>query len=61
MMGAVGLAYDEMARRQWSEYAYNGVEDFSVNTACLTIDTALRSRAEHNYGSRRKGGKGDYE
>ena len=43
---AVGLGYDTLARRRGSEYSYNGVEDFDVNTACLTVDNDLVTEAE---------------
>jgi hypothetical protein len=57
--GAVGMAYDVLARKQWAEYAYSAVDGFEVNASSLKLDAALVAQAENDAQQSGKGsGKG---
>ena len=43
---SVGVIYDDLARRKWSEMATAGVCGFSVNVACRSLDESVLRLAE---------------
>jgi hypothetical protein len=54
---ALGLVYDEICRREWSEQSLRD-SNFKVNTVAVALNATCLHKAETTYDSRSKKGKG---
>ncbi len=53
----LGMIYDRLSRKEWSERAANNEENFNVDEVCLRMSEALLMQAEAEFDAIQQGNK----